>query len=120
MILRDGMKMAIGVAVGRALALPLPRVFDAIFYGLHLREPRLYFAVPRTIFVVALLATYIPARSPCLPCCRIDAVGFTLRVGNYVRIWWRSSVRCNTTCPSVPCSPPDLLLRCELPWNRFL
>jgi len=63
MILRDGMKMtAIGAAVGLALALPLPSVFDAIFYGLHLREPRLYFLVPMTILVVALLATYIPAR----------------------------------------------------------
>jgi ABC-type antimicrobial peptide transport system permease subunit len=63
MILRDGMKMtAIGAAVGLALALPLPSVFDAIFYGIHLREPRLYFLVPMTILVVALLATYIPAR----------------------------------------------------------
>jgi putative ABC transport system permease protein len=63
MILRDGMKMAaIGAAVGLALAVPLPRVFDAIFYGLRLREPRLYFLVPMTILVVALLATYIPAR----------------------------------------------------------
>jgi len=63
MILRDGMKMtAIGAAVGLALALPLPKVFDAIFYGLHLREPRLYFLVPVTILIVALLATYIPAR----------------------------------------------------------
>jgi putative ABC transport system permease protein len=63
MILRDGMKMtAVGAAVGLALALPLPRVFDAIFYGLRLREPRLYFLVPMTILVVALLATYIPAR----------------------------------------------------------
>jgi predicted permease len=63
MILRDGMKMtAIGAAVGLALALPLPKVFDAIFYGLHLREPRLYFLVPVSILIVALLATYIPAR----------------------------------------------------------
>src|SRR5216684_1747892 len=63
MILRDGMKMtAIGAAFGLALALPLPKVFDAIFYGLHLREPRLYLLVPVTILIVALLATYIPAR----------------------------------------------------------
>jgi len=63
MILRDGMKMtAIGVAAGLALAIPLPRVFDALFYGLHLREPRLYFLVPASILIVALLATYIPAR----------------------------------------------------------
>jgi predicted permease len=63
MILRDGLKMtAIGGAVGLALALPLPKIFDAMFYGLHLREPRLYFIVPGAILLVAMLATYVPAR----------------------------------------------------------
>jgi putative ABC transport system permease protein len=63
MILREGMKMtAIGAAVGLAMALPLPKIFDAMFYGLHLREPRLFFIVPIAIFIVATLATYIPAR----------------------------------------------------------
>jgi predicted permease len=63
MILRDGVKMtAIGGAVGLALALPLPKIFDAMFYGLHLSEPRLYFIVPVAILVVAMLATYVPAR----------------------------------------------------------
>ena len=63
MILRQGMKMAaIGGAVGFALALPLPKIFEAIFYGLHLHEPRLYFIVPIALFAVALLASYIPAR----------------------------------------------------------
>jgi predicted permease len=63
LILWEGMKMtAIGVAVGLTLALPLPKIFDAMFYGLHLRETRLYFIVPMAIIVVAMLATYIPAR----------------------------------------------------------
>jgi predicted permease len=63
MILREGMKMtAIGAAVGLAMALPLPKIFDTMFYGLHLREPRLFFIVPIAIFIVATLATYIPAR----------------------------------------------------------
>jgi predicted permease len=63
MILWEGMKMtASGAAIGVVLALPLPKIFDAIFYGLHLREPRLYFIVPMAILVVAMLATYIPAR----------------------------------------------------------
>jgi putative ABC transport system permease protein len=62
-VLREGMKMTgIGAAIGLALALPLPKVFDAMFYGLHLREPRLYFIVPAAIFMMAILATYIPAR----------------------------------------------------------
>lgn len=63
MVLGEGMKMAAtGAAIGLVLALPLPKVFDAMFYGLHLRELRLYFLVPMAIFVVATLATYIPAR----------------------------------------------------------
>jgi len=63
MVLWEGMKMtAIGLAIGLVMALPLPKLFDAIFYGLHLREPRLYFIVPTAILVVAMLATYIPAR----------------------------------------------------------
>jgi putative ABC transport system permease protein len=63
MILGESLKMtAIGAAIGLLLALPLPKLFGAIFYGLGLREPRLYFIVPLAIFVVAMLATYIPAR----------------------------------------------------------
>ena len=63
MILWQGAKMAaIGGIVGLALALPLPKVFDAIFYDLHAREPWLYFIVPLAILVVAMLATYVPAR----------------------------------------------------------
>lgn len=63
MVLWEGMKMtAIGGAIGLAMALPLPKLFKAIFYGVQLREPRLYFIVPITILVVAMLATYIPAR----------------------------------------------------------
>jgi predicted permease len=62
MVLRQGMKMsAIGGAIGFAVSLPLPRVFDAIFFDLHVREPRLYLVVPAVIFMVALAATYVPA-----------------------------------------------------------
>jgi predicted permease len=63
LILWQGMKMTvIGSAAGLALALPLPKLFDAIFYGLHIREPRLFFIVPVAVLVVAMLATYLPAR----------------------------------------------------------
>jgi predicted permease len=63
MVLWEGMKMtAIGGAIGLAMALPLPKIFDALFYGLHLREPWLYFIVPTAMFLVAMLATYVPAR----------------------------------------------------------
>lgn len=52
----------IGAAIGFALALPLPKVFGALFYDLHLGEPRIYIILPICIFAVALLATYVPAR----------------------------------------------------------
>jgi putative ABC transport system permease protein len=63
MVLGEGMKMAaIGGAVGLALALPLPRIFGALFFDLHIHEPWIYFVVPVAILMVAVLATYVPAR----------------------------------------------------------
>ena len=63
MVLWQGLKMAgIGAAAGTLLALPLPKIFEAMFFDLHLRELRLYFVVPAVIVFVAMLATYIPAR----------------------------------------------------------
>lgn len=63
MVLGEGVKMAgIGAAIGLVLALPLPKVFEAIFYDLHVNEARLYFIVPLMILLVALFATYLPAR----------------------------------------------------------
>ena len=63
MVLREGLKMAaIGGTIGLALSLPLPKLFDGIFYGLHFREPWLYFIVPLAILMVTMFATYIPAR----------------------------------------------------------
>ena len=63
MIFREGMKMTvIGGAIGLVMSLPLPRVFEALFFDTHVHEPSLYFLVPLTILIVAVLATYIPAR----------------------------------------------------------
>jgi putative ABC transport system permease protein len=62
MIFQHGMRMAgIGGAIGLALSIPLPKVFDAIFFDFHVREPRLYFVVPIIIFLATTVATYIPA-----------------------------------------------------------
>jgi putative ABC transport system permease protein len=62
-ILGEGLRMtAIGTAIGLLAALPLPRIFEALFFDLHLLEPRLYLFLPGVIFVVAILATFIPAR----------------------------------------------------------
>jgi putative ABC transport system permease protein len=63
MVLGEGMKMtAIGGIVGLALALPLPRLFDALFFDLHVSEPAVYLIVVVAILLVAMLATYVPAR----------------------------------------------------------
>lgn len=63
MILGEGLKMtSIGAAIGLAMALPLPKLFDSIFFGFHTGELRLYFLVPVVILIVAILATYVPAR----------------------------------------------------------
>jgi putative ABC transport system permease protein len=65
MVLREGLKMtAIGAAIGLLMALPLPKLFEAIFYfgGLDIQEPAIYLIVPIAMGVVTMLATYIPAR----------------------------------------------------------
>ncbi len=63
MILRGGFTMTvIGSALGLAIALPLPKLFDAIFPGLHSGAPMLYPIVLTAMLIVAALATYIPAR----------------------------------------------------------
>jgi putative ABC transport system permease protein len=63
MVLGEGMKMAVvGGMVGLLLSLPLPKLFGAMFFDLHVSEPRLYVIVPAAVLLVAVLATYIPAR----------------------------------------------------------
>ena len=63
MVLREELKMAaIGGAIGLGLSLPLPKLFDGIFYGVHFREPWLFLIVPLAILMVTMFATYIPAR----------------------------------------------------------
>jgi putative ABC transport system permease protein len=63
MVLGEGMRMsAVGAAIGLAMALPLPKLFEAIFFDLHIGEPAVYFVVPITLLMVAMFATYIPAR----------------------------------------------------------
>jgi putative ABC transport system permease protein len=63
MIFRQGLKMTmIGGAIGLALSIPLPNVFEASFSDTHVHEPSLYFLVPIVILAVATMATLIPAR----------------------------------------------------------
>jgi putative ABC transport system permease protein len=63
MIVREGLIMTvIGAAIGLAMSVPLPKVFGAMFVDLNANEPGLYLLVPILIVVVAMVATYIPAR----------------------------------------------------------
>jgi putative ABC transport system permease protein len=63
MVFREGLKMTlIGGAIGLALSIPLPKVFEALFVDTHVHEPSLYILVPFVILAVATLATYVPAR----------------------------------------------------------
>lgn len=63
MILREGLKVAgFGSAIGLAIAVPLPRLFDSIFFGMHFGAPGLYPIVLAAVLTVAIAATWIPAR----------------------------------------------------------
>jgi predicted permease len=63
MVLWQGAKIsAAGAAVGLLLSLPLPKLFESMFFSLHFREVRLFVVVPAVILLVAALATYFPAR----------------------------------------------------------
>ena len=63
MVLWQGMKItAAGAAIGFILALPLPKLFDAMFFSLRFRNPGIYVFVPVVILLMATMATYIPAR----------------------------------------------------------
>jgi ABC-type antimicrobial peptide transport system permease subunit len=44
------------------MALPLPRLFGAIFEGLHFESPGLYLVVLAAMLMVAAFTIYMPAR----------------------------------------------------------
>ena len=63
MVLAQGAKISlVGALVGLALALPLPKIFAAMFEDLPVSEPWIYVVVAVTILLVAISASYIPAR----------------------------------------------------------
>jgi putative ABC transport system permease protein len=63
MILREGFKItAIAAVCGLLLALPLGRLFDSMFPGVEFVAPAVYPAVLAATLLVALAATYGPAR----------------------------------------------------------
>lgn len=63
LILRQGMTPAgIGVVVGLAVAFALTRVLASLLYGVKASDPITFAAVAVLLIVIALFATYIPAR----------------------------------------------------------
>jgi predicted permease len=63
MILRQGAQMAlVGVMIGIACAFALTRLMTSLLFGVTAHDPITYAAVAAMLFVVALVACYIPAR----------------------------------------------------------
>ena len=112
----------VGAAIGLTMALPLPNVFGALFYDLHLGEPRIYIIVPLCIFVVALLATYLPAAAPRIGPMRalrrssLRSYCFRTPVARYcihsaARFWGRRKALLNATAIRAPGKRPRPFLR---------
>jgi putative ABC transport system permease protein len=63
LVLRQGtMLSATGCTIGLLLALPMPRVFSALFNAFAPQGPMIAIAVVLIVPVVSMLATFIPAR----------------------------------------------------------
>jgi len=62
-VVGEGMKFAVtGAAIGMALALPLPKVLEALLRDFQVSGTWVYALIPAVITGVALLACYVPAR----------------------------------------------------------
>jgi predicted permease len=62
MILRQGMALAAGgIAVGIAAALLLTQLMQSLLYEVEPVDPLVFVAVPAMLFVVSLVASYVPA-----------------------------------------------------------
>jgi putative ABC transport system permease protein len=63
LIVGQGMRVvAVGVAVGLAGALLVTRLMTNVVYGIRVTDPLTYAAVSVLLVVVALVASYVPAR----------------------------------------------------------
>jgi ABC-type antimicrobial peptide transport system permease subunit len=63
MILRQGAKLAlVGVAIGIAAALGLTELMRSLLFGVSPQDPLTLASVAALLILVALLASYIPAR----------------------------------------------------------
>jgi putative ABC transport system permease protein len=63
MVIRQGMSLAgAGVLLGLGLAFGLTRLMTAVLFGVDPLDPVTYGSVAVGLLVVALLASYLPAR----------------------------------------------------------
>ncbi|MEX1257786.1 MAG: ABC transporter permease [Gemmatimonadota bacterium] len=63
MVVGQGMRvLAIGLAIGLALAFAVTRFLSSLLFGVSPTDPVTFFSVALLLGVVALLATYLPAR----------------------------------------------------------
>jgi ABC-type lipoprotein release transport system permease subunit len=63
MVLRQGAKTAlVGVAIGIAAALGLTELMRSLLFGVSPQDPLTLASVAALLILVALLASYIPAR----------------------------------------------------------
>jgi predicted permease len=62
-VLRQGAKTAlVGVAIGVGVALALTRLMTNLLFGVTAHDPTTFAAVASVLFLIALLASYVPAR----------------------------------------------------------
>ena len=63
LVLREGLLLAsIGLAIGLAAALAGTRLLSSLLFGVEATDPLTFVVVSLALVVVALLATYLPAR----------------------------------------------------------
>jgi putative ABC transport system permease protein len=62
-VIQQGMRLPLyGVAIGLILSIPAAQTLRGLVYGVSPRDPRVFALVALLLAVVALLATFIPAR----------------------------------------------------------
>jgi putative ABC transport system permease protein len=63
MILGQGIKLTlVGIAIGMIAALALTRILSSLLYGVSATDPLTFLGIPLLLTIVALLASYLPAR----------------------------------------------------------
>jgi predicted permease len=63
LVVGDGLKMVlIGVAIGLAVAYVLTRLLSSLLYDISVTDPSTFVSMSLLLIIVALLATYVPAR----------------------------------------------------------